>query len=128
MAKKTFDLRALAPERPTVNDFQGNPHTVKLPDDFGLTDYARLMDLHKKFANITQVSIETLTVESAEEAEDTLAELLLMIVPTLPEGDKAQMSFRVKMQLIEWWMGEIAPQGKVEAAQEAPQTPTPSTS
>lgn len=125
MAKKNFDLKALAPERPTLTDFDGREHTVKLPDDFGVVDFARLQRLQAEIGEgFDKLQANPKDEEAAQVVEDLIDDFLGMLAPTLPEAHLAQMTFSQKYEMMQWWSEEVA--GKATAA-DTPQTESQST-
>lgn len=103
---KQFSLTNSTPEPLTVTDANGQEHTAKLPAEFGLTDFARLMELRGMISDMAGTNIQTLTVEKAEAVENVMDEFVTMILPTLSAEARAKINFGTKQQLINWWLAE----------------------
>jgi len=116
MASKMFDLGVVTPERPTVRGFDGKEHTVKLPDDFGITDFAKLKRLRNEMVNDLD-KLSDLDEGPAAELEENIDEFMSMIVPGLTEGDFDKMTFAHKYKLVEWWTAKAEEAGKAQAGQ-----------
>lgn len=121
--KRTLDLRtALVPERDVVN-LDGATYELRDFDELSLSDHIRVERVGEKFAAFASSITSSDLPPDDPGLEALIREVVRRIVIDLPEDVEARLSWRARLQVLDFfWMGVVekktAP-GAVKAAAKA---------
>lgn len=111
MAKtpRTFSLAEFFPEPMTFTDdgFGGNgkAHDVKTAELMGAQDAVKLQRMYDLVQRI-QANEKMAAEEAAKKLEQTLDQMMRLLIPTLPPVRIGKISFQVKFRFLTWWKAE----------------------
>ncbi len=82
--KPALDLSTLAPDRPVIA-IDGTKYEMKVPQDFGLVDQARMRKLQPVLQNFFDKGVDDCTDEEIEQAQDAMASFVEVLLLAPPE-------------------------------------------
>lgn len=111
MATKGFSLADFFPEPMTFTDNEfggdGKVHDVKTVELLGVQDSVRIQRLYDRLAKAMSGSGKGATEEKlAAELEQAAAEMLYLLIPTLPKERVKKIPFQVQFRFLQWWKQE----------------------
>ena len=103
-AIRNLDLASLIPRRDTFTDSDGTKYEFRAVTDFGAVTRAKAHGMERAIAEARDALDQVKSDEKAAERIEALtAQLVGLLLPTLPSERLAALSHREHLSIIDWW-------------------------
>jgi len=101
---KNLSFAALIPERDTFTDIDDKIYEVRCKVDFGAREMARASKLQTQLPNLLRrLKKQPDDEHAAELMEKAIEQLVLMVIPDLPQERLDAMTLGQKQAILDWW-------------------------